>query len=90
MRFLAAKKGSKASVPGSSCKDILTSGEAQGNGGYWIDPTDSGDPFKVFCDMNSYGGKQFFTPFFWFVSLFVDKRRQKKTQSIKIEVLITY
>ena len=68
MRFLAAKKGSKASVPGSSCKDILTSGEAQGNGGYWIDPTDSGDPFKVFCDMSSYGGKQFFTPFFWFVS----------------------
>ena len=78
MRFLAAKKGSKASVPGLSCKDILTSGEAQGNGGYWIDPTDSGDPFKVFCDMNSYGGKQFFKLSFWFISLFVDKRGRKK------------
>ena len=90
MRFLAAKKGSKASVPGSSCKDILTSGDAQGNGEYWIDPTDSGYPFKVFCDMNSYGGKQFFELFFWFVSLFVDKRRRKKTQSLKIEVLIAH
>ena len=73
MRFLAAKKGSKASVPGSSCKDILTSGEAQGNGGYWIDLTDSGDPFKVFCDMNSYGGKQllFFLTFLGGLFLFM-------------------
>ena len=64
MLFLAAKKGSKASIPGSSCKDILISGDAQGDGGYWIDPTDSGDSFKAFCDMNSYGGKQFLILFF--------------------------
>ena len=51
--LLAAKKGSKSSVPGSSCKDILISGEAQGDGEYWINPTASGDPFTVFCDMTT-------------------------------------
>ena len=51
--FIVAKKGSKASIPGSSCKDILASGDSQGNGGYWIDPTDSGNPFPVYCDMNT-------------------------------------
>ncbi|KAL9987327.1 hypothetical protein ACROYT_G001613 [Oculina patagonica] len=48
-----AKKGSKYLVPGSSCKDILKSGDAQGDGEYWIDPTASGDPFTVFCDMRT-------------------------------------
>ena len=56
-RFVVAKKGSKASVPGSSCKDIMISGDAQGDGEYWIDPTASGDPFTVFCDMTTDGGK---------------------------------
>ena len=56
-RFLAAKKGSKALVPGSSCRDILNSGDAQGDGEYWIDPTASGDPFTVFCDMTTDGGR---------------------------------
>ncbi len=51
--FLAAKKGSKSSVPGSSCEDILISGESEGDGEYWIDPADSGDPFTVFCDMKT-------------------------------------
>ena len=55
--FLAAKKGSKALVPGTSCKDILDSGDAQGDGEYWIDPTASGDPFRVYCDMVTDGGK---------------------------------
>ena len=55
--FLAAKKGSKALVPGTSCKDILESGDAQGDGEYWIDPTASGDPFRVYCDMATDGGK---------------------------------
>ena len=55
--FLAAKKGSKALVPGTSCKDILESGDAQGDGEYWIDPTASGDPFRVYCDMVTDGGK---------------------------------
>ncbi|XP_078384063.1 uncharacterized protein LOC144666514 [Oculina patagonica] len=48
-----AKKGSKSSVPGSSCKDILISGDSEGDGEYWINPTDSGDPFTVFCDMST-------------------------------------
>lgn len=56
--FLSAKKGSKALVPGSSCKDILISGDAEGDGEYWIDPTASGDPFRVFCDMVTDGGKE--------------------------------
>ena len=56
-RFLAAKKGSKALVPGTSCRDILDSGDAQGDGEYWIDPTASGDPFRVYCDMVTDGGK---------------------------------
>lgn len=56
--FIVAKKGSEASVPGSSCQDILISGDAQGDGEYWIDPTASGDPFKVFCDMATDGGKK--------------------------------
>ena len=55
--FLAAMKGSKALVPGTSCKDILESGDAQGDGEYWIDPTASGDPFRVYCDMVTDGGK---------------------------------
>ncbi|KAL9987324.1 hypothetical protein ACROYT_G001609 [Oculina patagonica] len=48
---LRAKKGSKSLVPGSSCEDILQSGDAQGDGEYWIDPKASGDPFIVFCEM---------------------------------------
>ena len=62
--FLAAKKGSKALVPGTSCKDILDSGDAQGDGEYWIDPTASGDPFRVYCDMVTDGGKFKWLPSF--------------------------
>ncbi|XP_078377852.1 intelectin-like [Oculina patagonica] len=50
------KKGSKSSIPGSSCKDILISGDSEGDGEYWIDPADSGDPFTVFCDMTTEQG----------------------------------
>ena len=50
-RFLVAKKHSE------SCKDIVTSGDAQGDGEYSIDPTASGNPFTVFCDMTTDGGK---------------------------------
>ncbi|KAL9987393.1 hypothetical protein ACROYT_G001687 [Oculina patagonica] len=50
---IRAKKGSKSSVPGSSCKDILISGDSEGDGEYWIDPAASGDPFTVFCDMTT-------------------------------------
>jgi len=45
-------------VPGSSCKDILISGDAEGDGEYWIDPTASGEPFRVLCDMVTDGGKE--------------------------------
>lgn len=44
-------------APGSSCNDIVISGDAQGDGEYWIDPTASGDPFTVFCDMATDQGK---------------------------------
>ena len=44
-------------MPGTSCKDILDSGDAQGDGEYWIDPTASRDPFRVYCDMVTDGGK---------------------------------
>jgi len=53
MTFLAAKKGSTLLVPGSTCKDILITGEAQGEGEYSIKPTSSGDPLRVFCDMTT-------------------------------------
>ena len=53
----AAKKGSIALAPGFSCNDIVISGDAQGDGEYWIDPTASGDPFTVFCDMATDQGK---------------------------------
>ena len=67
--FVAAKKGSKALVPGTSCKDILDSGDAQGDGEYWIDPTASGDPFRVYCDMVTDGGKFKSLPSFQISSL---------------------
>ena len=56
--YLAAKKGSIELVPGTSCLDILISGDAQGDGEYWIDPTASADPFTVFCDMVTDGGEK--------------------------------
>ena len=55
--FHTAKKGSNSLVPGYSCQDILISSDAQGDGEYWIDPTASGDPFRVFCDMRTDGGE---------------------------------
>ena len=51
-------------MPGTSCKDILDSGDAQGDGEYWIDPTASRDPFRVYCDMVTDGGKFKWLPSF--------------------------
>ena len=51
------KKGSKPSVPGHSCKDIVKSGDSTGDGEYWIDPARSENPFKVYCDMTTDGGR---------------------------------
>ena len=39
-----------------SCQHILEVGDSRGNGEYWIDPEGNGNPFKVFCDMNTDGG----------------------------------
>jgi len=43
--------------PGHSCRDIRDSGDSKGDGEYWIDPEKSENPFKVFCDMTTDGGK---------------------------------
>jgi len=47
--------GSQAN-PGTSCKDVLSKGFAQGNGVYWIKTSFQVDPFKVYCDMTTLGG----------------------------------
>ena len=50
-------KGWYSSYPGHSCKDIYDSGDARGDGEYWIDPEKNGNPLKVFCDMTRAGGE---------------------------------
>ncbi|KAK3735315.1 hypothetical protein QZH41_018726 [Actinostola sp. cb2023] len=46
-----------------SCKEILVSGESKGDGEYWIDPGNTGNPLKVYCDMTTDGGRDAFTYF---------------------------
>ena len=41
---------------GASCADILLTGTAHGSARYWLDPTDSGAPYEVWCDMEAEGG----------------------------------
>ena len=53
----AAIKGLNANQPAHSCKDIGESGDSKGDGEYWIDPEKTGNPFKVYCDMTTDGGK---------------------------------
>ncbi|XP_028516867.1 uncharacterized protein LOC110245784 [Exaiptasia diaphana] len=48
--------GSTSARPGHSCKYINKYGKAKGDGDYWIDPTRSGKPFLVSCDMTTDGG----------------------------------
>ena len=43
--------------PGLSCKHIRDFGNPKGDGEYWIDPENNGNPLKVFCDMTTDGGK---------------------------------
>ena len=50
------RRGFNPSTPGRSCKDIVVSGIPVRSGEYWIDPENSGNPFKVFCDMSTNGG----------------------------------
>ena len=63
--FFPAKKGLNALVPGSSCEDVLISGDAQRDGEYWIDPIDSGGPFIVFCDTVTDRGKNIIKTLFF-------------------------
>ena len=41
--------------PGQSCKEILDSGAHQGDGLYWLKPTDN-PAFQAYCDMSTEGG----------------------------------
>ncbi|XP_078348846.1 uncharacterized protein LOC144633836 [Oculina patagonica] len=50
------KRGYFSSSPGNSCKDIRDSGDSEGDGEYWIDPEQNGNPLKVYCDMTTDGG----------------------------------
>ena len=40
-----------------SCKEIQDSGDSNGDGEYWIDPENNGNPVKVYCDMTTDGGE---------------------------------
>ena len=56
LRFIA-RIGIDKDLPGLSCKDISDSHKDLASGVYWIDPTDSSNPFTVFCDMTTDGGE---------------------------------
>lgn len=47
------------SSPGLSCKQIRDSGDSGGDGKYWIDPENNGNPLQVYCDMTTDGGDYF-------------------------------
>ena len=53
----AAKRGWNSKLPAYSCKSIRDSGGSKGDGKYWIDPENSGNPLKVYCDMTTDGGE---------------------------------
>ena len=53
----AAKRGWNSKLPAYSCKSIRDSGDSKGDGRYWIDPENSGNPLKVYCDMTTDGGE---------------------------------
>lgn len=52
------KVGWFSAHPGQSCKHILTSGDSKGDGPYWLDPGNNGNPFKAYCDMSAEGGER--------------------------------
>ncbi len=54
-RFIVASAEER---PARSCLEILEAGNSQGSGFYWVD-TDGdgpGDPYQVYCDMETHGG----------------------------------
>ena len=52
-----AKRGWNSKQPAYSCNSIRDSGDSKGDGRYWIDPENSGNPLKVYCDMTTDGGE---------------------------------
>ena len=54
---MLVKKGSTNWAPGQSCKDIRQSEATVGDGEYWINPSSSGKPIKVYCDMTTDKGE---------------------------------
>ncbi|KAL9957011.1 hypothetical protein ACROYT_G038588 [Oculina patagonica] len=55
-RCQTQKLGLIPSSPAHSCYNIRQSGVSVGNGEYWIDPEQNGNPLKVYCDMTTDGG----------------------------------
>jgi len=55
--FSLEAKGLYSHHPAHSCKDIRYSGDSKGDGEYWIDPENNGNPSKVYCDMATDEGK---------------------------------
>ena len=53
----AAERGWNSKQPAYSCKSIRDSGDSKGDGRYWIDPENSGNPLNVYCDMTTDGGE---------------------------------
>ena len=55
--FSIKAKGWYSHNPAHSCKDIRDSGNSKGDGEYWIDPENNGNPLKVYCDMTTDEGE---------------------------------
>ena len=53
----AKPRGWNSKQPAYSCKSIRDSGDSKGDGRYWIDPQNSGNPLKVYCDMTTDEGE---------------------------------
>lgn len=51
-----ASDGRSADRAGLSCWSILGEGNSRGDGVYWIDPSGSGQAYRVYCDMTRDGG----------------------------------
>ena len=54
--YVTVKQGWYSRKPAHSCK-IRDSGDSKGDGRYWIDPENSGNPLNVYCDMTTDGGQ---------------------------------
>ena len=55
--FSIKAKGWYSHNAAHSCKDIRDSGDSKGDGAYWIDLENNGNPLKVYCDMTTDGGE---------------------------------